>query len=245
MKIKQCLFCVHSITPSFQQKWNCVLLTYLLHGAESFLKSQLVLQLIKKFPAFYAARKFITILTSARHLSLSWANSIQSPQPLPTSSRSILILSSHLRLGLPKAISIYKKKTVLQPTDEGTKLTCRKSVYEKHSMQQKDNSQKWFLSGRKRRPIKPVVRTRRSGVKPPNSPSSEFGVSSRSEDEGGGGEGKWRRTDADCLYCADSFSEEHDGEEWVRCQKCLKLAHTHTHTRLCELSEKAPFECGT
>ena len=32
---------------------------------------------------------------------LSWANSIQSPQPLPTSSRSILILSSHLRLGLP------------------------------------------------------------------------------------------------------------------------------------------------
>ena len=28
-------------------------------------------------------------------------NSIQSPQPLPTSSRSILILSCHLRLGLP------------------------------------------------------------------------------------------------------------------------------------------------
>jgi hypothetical protein len=27
-------------------------LTYLLHGAESFLKSQLVLQLVKKFPAF-------------------------------------------------------------------------------------------------------------------------------------------------------------------------------------------------
>jgi hypothetical protein len=28
------------------------LLTYLLHGAESFLRSQLVLQLVKKFPAF-------------------------------------------------------------------------------------------------------------------------------------------------------------------------------------------------
>ena len=57
--------------------------------------------LIKKFPAFYGTtRKFITVLTSARHLSLSWANSIQSPQPLLTSSRSILILSSHLRLGL-------------------------------------------------------------------------------------------------------------------------------------------------
>ena len=73
--------------------------TYLLHGAESFLRSELVLQLIKKFPAFYGTRKFITVLTSARHLSLSSANSIQSPQPLPTSWRSILILSSHVRLG--------------------------------------------------------------------------------------------------------------------------------------------------
>ena len=56
---------------------------------------------IKKFLAFYGTPKFITVLPSARHLSLSSANSIQSPQPLPTSSRSILILSSHLYLGLP------------------------------------------------------------------------------------------------------------------------------------------------
>ena len=77
------------------------LLTYLLHGAESFLRSYLVLQLINKFPAFYGTRKFITVLTSARHLSLSLANSIQSPQSLPTSSRSVLVLSSYLRLGLP------------------------------------------------------------------------------------------------------------------------------------------------
>ena len=55
--------------------------------------------------AFYGTtRKFITVLTSARHLSISWANSIQSPQPLSTSWRSILILSSHLRLGLPSGL---------------------------------------------------------------------------------------------------------------------------------------------
>ena len=42
--------------------------------------------------------------TSARHPSLSWANSIQSPRPPPTSWRSILILSSHLRLGLPNGL---------------------------------------------------------------------------------------------------------------------------------------------
>jgi hypothetical protein len=29
------------------------------------------LQLVKKFPAFYGTRRFLTALTSARHLSLS------------------------------------------------------------------------------------------------------------------------------------------------------------------------------
>ena len=44
---------------------------------------------------------FITALTSVRHLSLSWASPCQSIYPHPTSWRSILILSTHLRLGLP------------------------------------------------------------------------------------------------------------------------------------------------
>ena len=57
-------------------------------------------QLFKKFPIFYGTRKFIIAFTSARHLSLSWARSIQSMPPHPTPWRSILILSSHLRPGL-------------------------------------------------------------------------------------------------------------------------------------------------
>ena len=62
------------------------------------------LQLVKKFPAFHGTRRFITSLTSVRHLSLSWANPIQSTDPYPTSWRSILILSTHLRLGLPSGL---------------------------------------------------------------------------------------------------------------------------------------------
>ena len=58
------------------------------------------LQLVKKFPAFHGARRFITALTSVRHPSISWASQIQSIYPHPTSWRSILILSTHLRLGL-------------------------------------------------------------------------------------------------------------------------------------------------
>ena len=49
-------------------------------------------QLVKKSPAFYGTRNFITAFTSAHHLSLSWASSIQSISPHPTSWRSILIL---------------------------------------------------------------------------------------------------------------------------------------------------------
>ena len=39
------------------------------------------LQLVKKFPAFNGTRRFITALTSVRHLSLSWASPIQSIYP--------------------------------------------------------------------------------------------------------------------------------------------------------------------
>ena len=59
------------------------------------------LQLVKKFLAFHGTRMFITALTSVRHLSLSWASPIQSIYPHPTSWISILILSTHLRLGSP------------------------------------------------------------------------------------------------------------------------------------------------
>ena len=53
------------------------LLTYLLTPCSRVLLEKLTgFQLVKKFPAFYGTRKFITALTSARHLSLSWASSI-------------------------------------------------------------------------------------------------------------------------------------------------------------------------
>ena len=59
---------------------------------------------VKKLPAFYGTRRFITAITNACHLSLSWPSSIQSMPPNPTSWRPILILSSHLLLGLPDVL---------------------------------------------------------------------------------------------------------------------------------------------
>ena len=78
------------------------LLTYLLHANRVLVEKVTDFQLVEKLHTFNGTRMFITTFTSARHLSLSWTNSIQSILPHPTSLRSILILSSHLRLGLPK-----------------------------------------------------------------------------------------------------------------------------------------------
>ena len=94
-------FCQHS-------KEVCVqgdpkhLLTYLLtylptHTTwTSILPAKLTgFQLPKKFPAFYGTRRFITAVTSARHLSLSWARSI-SLCPPPSH-----FLKFHLHITLP------------------------------------------------------------------------------------------------------------------------------------------------
>ena len=76
------------------------------------------LQLVKKFPAFHGTRRFITALTSVRHLSLSWASPIQFIYPHLTSWRSILILSTYLRLGLPSGLlpSGFPTKTLHSPS---------------------------------------------------------------------------------------------------------------------------------
>ena len=81
------------------------LLTYLLTPWCRVLLEKLTgLHLVKKFAAFHGTRRFITTFTSVRHMSLPWASPIQSIYPHPTSWRSILILSTHLRLGLPSTI---------------------------------------------------------------------------------------------------------------------------------------------
>ena len=73
--------------------------------------------LIKKFSAFYGTRMFITTFTNARHLSLPEPDQ-SSPCPHYTTSRKyILILSSHLKLGLPSCLFPlrFPNKTLYRP----------------------------------------------------------------------------------------------------------------------------------
>jgi len=71
---------------------------------EPFLRELPVAHLVKKFPAFYRIRRFITVFTRACHWFLSWARCVQSTAFHPLSLRYILILSYHLRLGLPSGL---------------------------------------------------------------------------------------------------------------------------------------------
>ena len=105
--------------------WSRVLLEKLTGSAAS-----------QEIPRNFGTRMFITVLTSARHLSLSWANSIQSSQPPPTSWRSILILSSHLRLGLPSGLlpSGFPTRTLCTPLPSPTLIILNADFIDVHEI---------------------------------------------------------------------------------------------------------------
>jgi hypothetical protein len=101
----------------FIEVWTNLLTYFLTPLSRVLLEKLTCSQLVKKFPAFYGTRRFITAFTSTRYLSLSWASSIQSLPSHPTSWRSIFILSSHQRLGLPSGItsSGFPSETLYTP----------------------------------------------------------------------------------------------------------------------------------
>ena len=116
--------------PTFTVLWDPQRLQNKIHlltpWCRVLIKKLIGLQLLKKFPAFHGTRRFIPALTTVRHLSLSWASPIQSIYPHPTSWRSILILSTHLCLGLPSGVlpSGFTTKTLYTPLSSSIHATC-------------------------------------------------------------------------------------------------------------------------
>ena len=105
------VICTSSTTTTY-------LLTYLLTPWCKVLLEKLTgLQLVKKFPTFHGTRRFITALKSVRQMCLFWANPIQSIYQHLTSWKSILILTTHLRLVFPSGLfpSGFPHQEPIQP----------------------------------------------------------------------------------------------------------------------------------
>jgi hypothetical protein len=82
-----------SLTHSLTHSWSWALL-----------EKPPTVQPLDKFQAFYGTGRFITVFTRALHWSLFWARLMKSKPHHPISLRSILILSTYLRLGLPSGL---------------------------------------------------------------------------------------------------------------------------------------------
>jgi len=80
-------------------------------------------QFVKKFTPFYGTRSFIIVFATAHHRFLSWARWIGSTISHP-SLRPSLILSSHLRLGLPRGFFPLSRPTKMFCTFLSPMITC-------------------------------------------------------------------------------------------------------------------------
>ena len=117
----------NSHTRAWQLATTVHRIYYLLTPWSRILLEELTgLQLVKKFPAFYESRMFITAITSARHL-VSFPSRLD-PVHTPKTHflRSILILHSHPCLGLPSGLFPpgFPTKTLNPPLPSPMRATC-------------------------------------------------------------------------------------------------------------------------
>jgi hypothetical protein len=104
MPNSQELFTCPHPEPDQSSPHHPILTNFLTPWSWALLERSLVVWTLDSFPAFHGTRRFNAEFTRALHLPLSWARPIQSTSPHPTSTRSILILTNHLRLGLPSGL---------------------------------------------------------------------------------------------------------------------------------------------
>ena len=119
----------HTHTRLSFQNGDILRTRYIEHSLETNLLtscSRTLLQLVNKFHAFYGTRRLITAFTTDRHVSLFSSSSIQSRHPHSASWKSIIILLSHLRLGLPSVLfpSGFPAKTLYTPIPSPKRVIC-------------------------------------------------------------------------------------------------------------------------
>jgi len=117
----QCIFCPVGIVIF---KTITYLLTYSMEQSPSWEANRF--SACQEIPRILWSPRVYYRSHTARHLSLSWASSIQSLPPHPTSWRSILFLSFHIRRGLPSGLfpSGFPTETLYTPLLSPIRATC-------------------------------------------------------------------------------------------------------------------------
>jgi len=122
-----------------------------------------------------------------------------------------LYLQPNTRAGTAKKITSSPYKVFVE------------AIQEKKIKQATKSKTNWLALNALLRPLKRRKRRVSRDPTPPDTPSDSdtdlavpFADDSTEEEE----------QDADCVYCTGRFSEDHNGEEWIRCAKCFRWAHT-------------------
>jgi hypothetical protein len=69
-------------------------------------------ELLRNIPPYFGTQRFVTMFTRSLPWSLSWVRLIQSIPPHAVSLWSILILFSHLCLGLPRGLFPFSLSSI-------------------------------------------------------------------------------------------------------------------------------------
>jgi hypothetical protein len=113
--------------------WIKYLITYILTPRGRVLLEKITgSQLVKKFPAFYGTRRFITTFTSARHLSLSWSSSHRGMPSLilnfVTRSRRVVSLTPQSLYPLGKRLQRQLNRGLSGPDTRSGRFGEKKNI---------------------------------------------------------------------------------------------------------------------